>query len=357
MSSYNLIGLMSGTSMDGLDIANVHFAYSENNEWSFEIAHSLTVKYSDYLLDKLKIAKQLSAVELLILDKELGHFFSTAVNNFINEHQLKIDSIDAICSHGHTVFHQPENGFTYQIGCGDTIAYHTGIKVINDFRQKDVIAGGQGAPLVPIGDKLLFKNQAEAFLNIGGFTNVCYLSNEETKAYDICPGNLPINHFAEKEGKEFDFNGEMGKSGKLNQPLLEELNALSFYHHSGPKSLGTEWLENEFMSKIALTINNKDVIHTLIEHISIQIGNDLNKMQAKSVYITGGGAKNTYLIERIKTHFIGNVVIPNTTIIDYKEALIFAFLGALYIQNQANSISSVTGAERETIGGVLHLPN
>ena len=356
MSSYNLIGLMSGTSMDGLDIANVHFNYSEKIGWLFEIEHSSTVEYDFHLLEKLKQSKQLSAVELLLLDKELGLFFSTAVNQFILEKQIDPKKIDAICSHGHTIFHQPERGFTYQIGCGDTLSYRTGIKVINDFRQKDVVAGGQGAPLVPIGDKLLFGSNADAFLNIGGFANVCYPEGE-TRAHDICPGNLPLNYFAEKLGKEYDFNGELARKGSLNLELLDQLNSLSFYSLPGPKSLGTEWLEAEFMSQFIDSLNPNDAICTIVEHISMQIAQDLNNNLAASVFITGGGAKNSYLIERIKSHFGGIIHIPEVQIIDYKEALIFGFLGALYLQNQTNSISTVTGAERETIGGVLHLPN
>ena len=356
MSSYNLIGLMSGTSMDGLDIANVHFSYSEKIGWSFKIESSSTVKYEPSLLEKLKRSKQLSAFDLLILDKELGMFFSTAVNKFITEKQINSNTIDAICSHGHTVFHQPNKGITHQIGCGETLAFHTGIKVINNFRQKDVVAGGQGAPLVPIGDKLLFKNKADAYLNIGGFTNVCY-PNENTKAYDVCPGNLPLNHFAEKLGKEYDFNGDFARNGSLNLPLLNKLNSIPYYNLPGPKSLGTEWLDLDFMTQIDGAIPPNDTINTIVEHISFQIAKDLNSMLAKSVFITGGGAKNSYLIDRIKVHFKGIVHIPENQIIDYKEALIFGFLGALYLKNQTNSICSVTGASRDTIGGVLHLPN
>lgn len=356
MSSYNLIGLMSGTSMDGLDIANVHFNLSIDNEWTFELVCSSTVKYSVNLLEKLRNSKQLSAIDLLLLDKELGQFFSEAVNTFIKKNHLNKLEIDAICSHGHTIFHQPEKGFTYQIGCGETLAYRTGIKVINDFRQKDVVAGGQGAPLVPIGDKLLFKNQADAFLNIGGFANVCYPS-EKTKAYDICPGNLPLNHFAEKLGHEFDFNGDLARKGSVNHELLDKLNNLPFYNLPGPKSLGTEWLDNVFTPQIDDSMSSNDAMSTIVEHIAIQIAQDLNNNSVKSVFITGGGAKNYYLIERIKFHLDGIVQIPENQLIDYKEALIFGFLGALYLQNQTNSISTVTGAERETIGGVLHLPN
>ena len=356
MSSYNLIGLMSGTSMDGLDIVNMRFVYSIDNEWSFKIECSSTVKYNELLLEKLKRSKQLSAIELLILDKELGFFYSTQVNQFIKHNQLKTVEIDAICSHGHTIFHQPEKGFTYQIGCGQTLAYQTGIKVINDFRQKDIVAGGQGAPLVPIGDKLLFMNNADALLNIGGFANVCY-PGKITRAYDVCPGNLPLNHFAEKLGYEFDLNGELGRNGNFIQELFDQLGKIPYYNQKGPKSLGTEWLESDFMTQINDQINPNDAIRTLVEHIANEISKDLNNNNAKSVFITGGGAKNKFLIDRIKSHYNGTIHIPDDQLIDYKEALIFAFLGALYLQNTPNSISTVTGAKKDTIGGILHLPN
>lgn len=356
MSSYNLIGLMSGTSMDGLDIVQVQFNFEENDGWYFKLENSFTAKYNDQLLSKLKISKQLSAIELLILDKELGFFFSTEVNKFIKVNNIDKTKIDAIASHGHTIFHQPEKGFTHQIGCGETIAYQTGLKVINDFRQKDVVAGGQGAPLVPIGDKLLFSTKADAFLNIGGFTNICY-PGQKTKAYDICPGNLPLNYFAEKLGFTFDFNGELAREGVINHSILEELNSIKFYKDPGPKSLGTEWLENDFMFKLKQDLDNKDALKTIVEHIAIQINSDLNKNKINSVYITGGGARNNFLIERIKYHFKGKIIIPAEDIIDYKEALIFGFLGALFLNNQPNSLASVTGAKKDTIGGVLHIPN
>ena len=356
MSSHNLIGLMSGTSMDGLDIVFVKYEHTKNGTWNFQLKNSFTAKYSNELLRKLKKSKQLSIFELLFLDKELGLFFSTEINNFIKSHGIDISTIDAIASHGHTIFHQPEKGFTYQIGCGDTISYNTGIRVINNFRQKDVVAGGQGAPLVPIGDKLLFRDEAEAFLNIGGFANVCYPS-DLTRAYDICPGNLPLNHFAEKLGAQFDFNGTMAKEGQVDKTILEKLNSLEFYKNTGPKSLGAEWLESEFMKNFNEDVVPKDALRTIIEHIAIEISLDLNKNSINSVYITGGGAKNTFLIERISNLFKGKIIIPSDEIIDFKEAIIFGFLGALYLKIKPNSLASVTGAKKDTIGGSLHLPN
>lgn len=356
MSSYNLIGLMSGTSMDGLDIAYVQFYFSKENGWDFKITASFTAKYDCDTLEKLKNSKNLNSIDLLQLDRKLGLFFADAVNHFLSSHEIYPKEIDAICSHGHTIFHQPEHGITLQIGCGEVLAFHTGIRVLNDFRKKDVVAGGQGAPLVPIGDKLLFSKYADAFLNIGGFTNICF-PGEITKAHDISPGNLPLNYFSEKLGFDYDAEGNLSRKGNIDEITLEKLNALPYYHLTGPKSLGTEWLETNFMNCFSTEKSHYDNLRTITEHIAQKISEDLNKNDVKSVFITGGGAKNDFLIERIKHYYSGEVKIPSNQIIDYKEALIFAFLGALYFEQQANSLSSVTGAKKETIGGVLHLPH
>ncbi len=348
---------MSGTSLDGLDIVFASYYPTNENEWSYKIHAATTVSYPSDLLKSLSESVHKSATELLMLDKSLGLFYANVVNQFITEHKIEVASIDAIASHGHTVFHQPENGFTHQIGCGETIAYNTGLKVINDFRQKDVVAGGQGAPLVPIGDKLLFSSEAEAFLNIGGFANISFLKNEQSIAYDICPANIPLNHYAQLLGQTYDANGTIARSGVIQENELNLLNDLAFYQKEAPKSLGIEWLNREFMPVLNKISSPQNALRTLVEHIAIQIASELNRQQKSSVFITGGGAKNTFLLERIQAHYNGEVRIPNVEIIDFKEALIFGFLGVLYLHKTANILSSVTGAQRDTIGGALHLPD
>ncbi len=357
MNSYNLIGLMSGTSLDGLDIVFATYSRNAENDWSYAIKAATTIPYPSELFDDLKDVTKKSTVELLTLDKTVGSFYAKNINKFIIEHQLDSVTIDAIASHGHTVFHQPQHGFTYQIGCGETISYHTGIKVINDFRQKDVVAGGQGAPLVPIGDQLLFNSSAEAFLNIGGFANVSFMSNKKNTAYDICPANLPLNHFARLLGKPYDFEGKFARNGVIDTNLLEQLNSLSYYKTNAPKSLGIEWIHKKFMPLVNQSASAHNTLRTITEHIALQITIELHKFSLASVFITGGGAKNDFLIERIQHHFKGKVIIPSDEVVDFKEALIFGFLGALYLHGSANILSSVTGAERDTVGGVLHLPN
>ncbi len=351
-----VIGLMSGTSMDGLDIAHVLFEL-ENNVWKFNLVNAETYSYTEVFYNELQNATSLNVPDFLMLDKKIGKIFGEMVNDFISKYAIERKNISAIASHGHTTFHQPQNGFTSQIGCGDTISFLTNIPVINDFRTKDVIAGGQGAPLVPIGDLLLFQNLADSFLNLGGIANISFQQDNKMTAFDICPANLPLNKLVAQLNLEFDKDGEIAKSGMVQEDLLEKFNQLSFYGQDAPKSLGTEWLESQFYPLLNFDSSIENNLATIIEHEAIQIASILNKNDLKSVLITGGGAKNAYLIERLKHYFKGEVIIPSKDVIEFKEAIIFAFLGALYLEKQSNCISSVTGASKNVIGGVYHIPN
>tara|TARA_Y100001978_G_C23700213_1_gene440340 strand:- start:4140 stop:5213 length:1074 start_codon:yes stop_codon:yes gene_type:complete len=355
MFNKEIIGLMSGTSLDGLDIVLVHFDCI-NGHSTFELRHSLTVPYPKTLKAKIENAESLNHPDFQILNKTIGSFFGDAVNQFIKEHKINKNNIAAIASHGQTILHQPENGFTLQIGCGSTIAYITGINVINDFRSLDVISGGHGAPLVPLGDFDLFKDKAEAFLNIGGFCNISFQQNNSIIAFDICPGNLPLNHFANKIGLEYDHNGMHSRQGTLDPILLERLNSLGFYQQKHPKSLGTEWLNDHFFPLIPKDYKSENILKTISVHIAEQISNILNGNQLKSVLITGGGAKNSHLIELMANLYDGEIILAEAEIIDFKEALIFAYLGYKYLIKETNNVPSVTGAKRALTMGVLHVP-
>jgi anhydro-N-acetylmuramic acid kinase len=348
-----IIGLMSGTSLDGLDVAHVSFNF-ENEQIDFELKNYKTVPYSTLILKKLDNYLALSVPEMLMLDKEIGRFYADTVNDFIEKFKIVKSDIDAIASHGQTIFHQPQNGFTYQIGCGTTLAFKTGIDVINDFRTLDVVAGGQGAPLVPIGDFNLFSAKANAFLNIGGFTNISFKKNNEIIAFDICSGNLPMNEAVKYIGLTYDKNGDLARKGKIDFTILEELQKLEHFHKSAPKSLGTEWLESDFYPIINKIESLENKLRTLVEHTAIEIINVLNSNSISSVYITGGGAKNSFLIERIRFFFKGEVIVPSEEIIDFKEAIIFAFLGARYLRNETTTVKSVTGASIEVSSGAFH---
>jgi anhydro-N-acetylmuramic acid kinase len=356
MSNYEIIGLMSGTSLDGLDIAHVRFDFNNNSNDSFVLLNADTVPLSEELVQKLMDAPNYSVAQILMLDKEFGRFLAESVLKFIEKNKIVKNNIHAIASHGQTILHQPTNGFTLQIGCGSTLSYLTNINVINDFRSKDIVAGGQGAPLVPIGDFGLFSDLADGFLNIGGFANVSFKKDNSIVAYDICPGNLPMNKLAHARNLEYDKNGNLAKSGEINFFLLDLLNSLDYYHLDGPKSLGTEWLEEFYYPLLKFDKEIENNLRTVVEHTAIQISNVLNNANLSSVLVTGGGAKNGFLIERIQHYFNGELILPEQRIIDFKEAIVFAYLGALYLDKRPNALASVTGASKNTIGGVFHIP-
>lgn len=342
-----VIGAMSGTSLDGLDIAAVEFTF-QNGTWDFTLKTAKTISYSERWLEKLKNAPALSGERLMELHSEYGNFTGEQINQFILETDFKPD---LIASHGHTIFHQPEKYFTLQIGNGAVISAVTKAITIADFRTTDVALSGQGAPLVPVGDKFLFSN-FEYCLNLGGFSNISFEKENQRIAFDICPVNFALNYFAEKQGMLFDKNGELGKQGNLNTELLNQLNQLHYYQQSPPKSLGREWMENIFFPVLSnFNLSDLDKMRTLYEHIALQIAKiDVEKGK---LLITGGGTFNSFLIERIKHYTNLEVVIPSKEIIDYKEALVFAFLGVLRIQNKINCYASVTGATKNSSCGII----
>lgn len=352
-----IIGLMSGTSLDGLDVAHVGISFDSDKGDSFEPIHFQTFDLPNKLRNEIRKAPESTIQMVSQLDYELGHYFADCVDNFIITHSIDSESIAAIGCHGQTILHQPQLGYTLQIGNGNILAYRTGIRVINDFRSHDVYAGGQGAPLVPIGDFGLFHDYAEAFLNLGGFANLSFKDTSgQIRAFDISPANLPLNRLIESTGQSFDRNGELSRQGEIDFFLLDLLNSLSYYDQLPPKSLGTEWLEEHFYPLIRFDKETKHNLRTLTEHIAYQISKQLEMSLAKRILITGGGAKNIFLIERIKHYYNGELILPSDELIDYKEAIIFAYLAALKLNNRVNSLSSVTGANRDMIGGVIHDP-
>lgn len=341
---------MSGTSLDGLDIAYCEFE-NYNNKWSFFIKYAETVKYEEYWADKLINANKLSGYELIALNNEYGYFIGEKILKFSQKNQIKADFIS---SHGHTVFHQPEKKLTLQIGNGACISAVTGINVINDFRIMDVANGGQGAPLVPIGDKLLFSDY-DFCINLGGFANISFDVDDKRVAFDICPANIVLNYYAQSLGFQFDKNGQIASKGNIYNDLLIELNNLEYYKQIYPKSLSKEWLENIFIPIIEKNkIIEKDIIRTLVEHIAIQISKVIDIKEKRKLLFTGGGTHNDFLISRLSKMLGLEIKKPNNELINFKEALIFAFLGVLYERNETNCLSSVTGAIKNSIGGVLH---
>lgn len=346
---YHVIGLMSGTSLDGLDVAYCSFAWNER--WHFQILAAETIAYSDEWRDRLSKAHTLSGLELTALHVDLGNLHGDWVNHFVRQHQLQPNFI---ASHGHTVFHQPERGITLQIGSAPHIAAATGVDVVSDFRSMDVALGGQGAPLVPIGDIFLF-GEYPLCLNLGGIANVSVKRSLQIEAYDISLCNIALNHFAEKLGFAYDAGGKLARSGSVDQSLLDALNALAFFHQPAPKSLGKEFWLNTFLPTIeSHAVREQDALCTLNEHIAIQIASSALQAEPGRMLVTGGGAHNMFLLERLATHTQHEVVVPEKRIVDFKEALIFAFLGVLRMNHQPNALTTVTGSVRDSIGGAVY---
>lgn len=346
-----VIGLMSGTSLDGLDVVLAKF--DANTYQECKIVHSYTYVYSEELTTELRSGIHLSEAELVLLDKKFGQFLGHKVNHFMNH--FEISHVDFIASHGHTIFHQPDKGITLQIGSGQEIVNTTGLSVVCDFRTQDVQLGGQGAPLVPIGDKLLF-HEYEACLNLGGFANISFDINNERIAFDICPVNIVLNHFSKELGYDFDESGRLAATGNMNANLYNDLNLLSYYKEQAPKSLGYEWVLKKIHPLIEqYKLPAKDVLRTFVEHIAFQITKALSSYS--NVLITGGGAFNTYLMERLESFYTGTIHIPSKELVNYKEALVFAFLGLLRMKGKVNCLKSVTGAKRNHSSGVIFNPN
>ncbi len=339
---------MSGTSLDGLDLALVEFSCNEG-VWSFDLIKADTIVYEDGWQKLLAASMYLSGEDLLSLDVSLGKFIGESVLSFLSDVKLKPC---CIASHGHTVFHQPDKGFTSQIGDGYQIAAITQIDTVYDFRKLDVAMGGQGAPLVPVGDRLLFGTY-DYCLNIGGFANISYEYEGDRIAYDICPANIILNALTQEHFQQaHDTEGRIGRRGNVHKELLRTLENISFYKEKGPKSLGKEWLDNFFTPVLKkFSISAEDMLRTLYEHFASRIAHETGA--GKSLFVTGGGAHNKFLIECIKRKSGAEIVVPDHQIVNYKEAIIFALLGILRIHDMPNTLASATGAKSNSIGGSL----
>ena len=337
--------------MDGVDLACCDFS-KEMKGWSYTMLATVTLPYPAGLREKLEIASTWDSENIRELDTELGKYYGELLNKFHYSHGL---TPELIASHGHTVLHDPDHGVTLQAGHGGIISEETGIRVVNDFRREDVAQGGQGAPLVPVGDRLLF-GKYESCLNLGGIANISYDDvNDRRIAYDLCPANMALNWIAALNGLEFDEGGKLAKMGQVDLHLLEVLNNLEYYLSKPPKSLGREWFLNIFLPIIkteARSVSN--LMATVVEHIAIQITSEINKSNISSVLVTGGGAFNHWLMKRINHHSSANFKIPDKKLIQFKEALVFAFLGLLRTQNEINCLSSVTGGKRDLSAGTIH---
>jgi anhydro-N-acetylmuramic acid kinase len=348
--TYHVLGIMSGTSLDGIDIAEINLTLTDEKVWDFEILDSTTEAYSSAWREKLQRAVLLSEDQLVLLNIEYTEYLSEVIHNFINKYQ--IENLDAICSHGHTILHQPNKGLTLQIGNLPKLATFLKQKVVCDFRVQDVQLGGQGAPLVPIGDALLF-GKYDYCLNLGGFANISFDTNGRRLAFDICPVNIVLNIYAENLGFSYDDKGGIAASGVLNMKLLKQLNELQFYSEEPPKSLGLEWVRKFVLPILDVSaISFEDKLRTMVEHIAIQISSQIEN--GTTILVTGGGVYNEFLMSRIQSYKNLGLITPSSKLIEFKEALIFGLLGVLRLRGSVNCLASVTGAKNDHSSGNIY---
>ncbi|MCO5248522.1 MAG: anhydro-N-acetylmuramic acid kinase [Chitinophagales bacterium] len=348
MTEYKVMGLMSGSSLDGLDICVVKLK-EENSQWQFEITQAETFDYDDIFRNRLRNLPNESAYKLAQMHTEFAKIQAQFVQKFFQKYPDTKDVL-LIVSHGQTIFHQPEKGFTTQIGCGATLSALTQKTVVCDLRTIDVALGGQGAPLVPFGEKYLFPAY-KSFINIGGICNISLHTDKRITGYDVCPGNTLLNLLSQQLGKSYDAKGEIAKSGSIDQELLQQLNSLPFYLERNAKSLGTEHILSDWYTLIEKTKSPiKDKLRTVIEHIAQELSHHI----LEKTLLTGGGVHNSFLVERIRHYSSHEIIIPDLEIIDFKEALIIAFVGWMRYLNKNNFLSSVTGAKNDSMGGAIY---
>tara|TARA_R110000765_G_scaffold223964_1_gene328066 strand:- start:1838 stop:2914 length:1077 start_codon:yes stop_codon:yes gene_type:complete len=358
MKVYKIIGLMSGTSLDGLDLAYCHI-WEKNGSWEFDIITTKSVSYDAEMLSSLKDAISLSAEKLIELHNTYGTWLGEQALLFIEENKL---DVHYIASHGHTTHHRPEMGLTFQVGSGQHLANTSGHKVICDFRTNDLALGGQGAPLVPIGDRIFF-NEYDFCLNLGGISNISFDVKGKRIAYDIGLANMILNYITRKIKLEYDDDGKLARKGTINKKMLKRLNDLQYYLLPHPKSIGYEWFLDEVVPIVEETDDSiENLLHTSVHHICDKIAQQIKlntNRKKQSLLVTGGGALNTFFIETLQQKLgeTTNVMIPEKIIIEFKEALVFALMGVLRVEQQTNVLSSVTGAKKDSSSGVVYLPN
>ena len=352
---------MSGSSLDGLDIVFVELEES-GGKWKHQVLEATCIPYEEKLRQELRNAPQLTARELAMLDADFGKYLGKTVNDFISQHQLEY-KVALVASHGHTVFHQPPY-YTTQIGNGAFLAAATSLPVVTDLRTMDVALGGQGAPIVPKGELLLYDSYAY-FLNIGGIANISYRGKEVYDAFDVCPANRVLNMLSQELGKPFDEHGVFSRSGQIVEVLLDQLNAQEYYWQSYPKSLANEFGTEVIFPLIkSFHLDAKDALRTYTEHIAMQTLESIQQINRKrgqlsgsaKILVTGGGALNDFLVERLqfylKTLSI-EVEVPDRQTVEFKEAIVMALLGVLRWREEATVIKTVTGARLESSGGAL----
>lgn len=356
------LGMMSGSSLDGLDLACCSFTFSQGEyktqvaDW--QILRALTVPYSEKWRERLRMAPALSGRELYALHTDYGHYLGHAAQNFLSQYEL---SPDLIASHGHTVFHEPAKRYTLQIGDGAAISALTGIRTIHDFRAQDVAAGGQGAPLAPLADQMLFPDYALC-LNLGGIANLSIRTGDGYLAFDTGGANQILNALVQPLDLAYDDRGKLARQGKNLTGLGRQQDSLPYFQQPYPKSLSNDWVQQQQVQPfVNHAADIPDKLHTACRHIARQIAGAVKQvsrdttLSGSRMIVTGGGAYNDFLIDCIREALPDiEVIIPESQFVDYKEAALMALMGCLRLLSIPNCLSSVTGATYDACGGAMH---
>lgn len=344
---------MSGTSLDGVDIACCTFQL-KSSRWQFKIEKAVTIPYTTSWMNKLSSAHLLPGEQLFELHSAYGTYLGERCKKFMELYGIR--QVDFIASHGHTIFHQPHKRFTFQLGDLYTLHAASGKPVVGDFRSLDVALGGQGAPLVPLGDQLLFQ-EYDVCLNLGGIANISQQVKGKRTAFDVCFANMGLNYLASKAGNVYDENGKMASDGELNSRMLSDLSKVYAKIKAGRPSLGREFFEQKIIPILDREeISLPDRLHTFTESIATEIAASFQYSKKRiTVLCTGGGAFNAYLLYRMLEHCgdRADLVVPDADVVKFKEALVFAFLGIRRVRSEINCLKSVTRASRDSSSGVL----
>ena len=364
MSVFSVVGLMSGSSLDGADLAWCTFQFAEDDPAklvSWTLHRGVTIPYDEGWQQRLRNAPALSGRGLWLLHTELGLHYGHMLRTFVDELPEKVDFI---ASHGHTVFHYPDQHTTTQIGDGAAIAAVLNMPVIDQFRTQDMALGGQGAPLAPLADRYFFPEYF-ACLNLGGISNISIKTDRGYVAFDVGGANQVLDAMMQEIGKDYDENGQLARTGQLIPALKQAADALSFHAQQPPKSLGNDWVRERLLplfkdQQYAL----EDRLHTYCHHVAGQIAASLHQVaknenieltDQQQLLVAGGGGFNGFLCECIAAVIQPvQLEIAAPDIIAFKEAALMALAGALRWQQQPNVIPSVTGASRAAVGGAIH---
>ncbi len=347
-----LLGIMTGSSKDGMDLSLCGFSGLDNLHW--EVIQHWSIPYNNQVLELVELNPSDSLTS--VLTKQVG--FTKWIANAVNKLETKV-KIDAIALHGHTVTHLPDQGFTFQMGSGASLYALTGIPVIADFRQQDIALGGEGTPMAPLADLVLFRDY-DLFLNLGGIANVSCRKNDEITGYDIAPCNQVFDFFAKQLGSSYDKDGSWAAEGVLDQDLYNMLGGDPYFSQSAPKSLDNSYIKESFIPKMVNTkITPKDALHTFAHFLAKRIAHELSdaKTIKTKVLATGGGIRNTFfknLLDNQLAKLQMELVLPSDDIVEFKESILMALLAYYRLNNHENLLAKVTGASRDSIGGALY---